>query len=319
MFLLHRGSGARVALFCACILTVIAQAIELGEAMSASCSGAAALPSNMADPKLPTSFSLSSDSFSVFAPVVAGSLAVAAVSSAAGLLFLVASRVLSLASQRCFSSLTVKNSTAAFDQLLQFFARHPELFMTSTNVALSQRKDAIRRRVWEADRSSGMKNKFDGVPAVGQHVLRYKGRLFWMTRFETGNPSTVGWERSSFQPENLVLSVTGSSKAPLYELLDDAREMAKQLENDGMTKVYTATDWGVWIPAVLKARRPFSSVILDGTAAHDILSDVQNFLKSADWYQNRGVPYRRGYLLHGPPGTGKVCGTFPARASASHL
>jgi SpoVK/Ycf46/Vps4 family AAA+-type ATPase len=29
-------------------------------------------------------------------------------------------------------------------------------------------------------------------------------------------------------------------------------------------------------------------------------------LASADWYQQIGVPYRRGYLLHGPPGNGKT-------------
>jgi chaperone BCS1 len=29
------------------------------------------------------------------------------------------------------------------------------------------------------------------------------------------------------------------------------------------------------------------------------------FLQRRDWYLERGLPYRRGYLLHGPPGTGK--------------
>jgi len=24
------------------------------------------------------------------------------------------------------------------------------------------------------------------------------------------------------------------------------------------------------------------------------------------WYLDNGIPYRRGYLLHGPPGTGKT-------------
>ena len=25
-----------------------------------------------------------------------------------------------------------------------------------------------------------------------------------------------------------------------------------------------------------------------------------------DWYAKRGIPYRRGYLLYGPPGCGKT-------------
>ena len=36
-----------------------------------------------------------------------------------------------------------------------------------------------------------------------------------------------------------------------------------------------------------------------------IVSDVRDFLNSAKWYYDRGITYRRGYLLHGPPGTGK--------------
>ena len=42
----------------------------------------------------------------------------------------------------------------------------------------------------------------------------------------------------------------------------------------------------------------------DGVA-ESILADVRRFLSSAPWYLSRGIPYRRGYLLHGPPGCGK--------------
>jgi chaperone BCS1 len=33
---------------------------------------------------------------------------------------------------------------------------------------------------------------------------------------------------------------------------------------------------------------------------------MKKFQDSAAWYLEKGVPYRRGYLLYGPPGTGKT-------------
>lgn len=61
--------------------------------------------------------------------------------------------------------------------------------------------------------------------------------------------------------------------------------------------------------------RPLSSVILDKTAGPDgstvdigehLLGDLNRFFASRKWYDDRGVPWRRGYMLHGPPGTGKT-------------
>ncbi len=57
-----------------------------------------------------------------------------------------------------------------------------------------------------------------------------------------------------------------------------------------------------------RKRRPLDSVVLDKGMAEDIVSDVTEFLESADWYRERGIPYRRGYLLHGPPGNDFVFG-----------
>jgi chaperone BCS1 len=36
------------------------------------------------------------------------------------------------------------------------------------------------------------------------------------------------------------------------------------------------------------------------------MEDMKEFLNSAKWYIEKGVPYRRGYLLYGPLGTGKT-------------
>ena len=60
------------------------------------------------------------------------------------------------------------------------------------------------------------------------------------------------------------------------------------------------------------------SVVLDGNIAQDIIADIKNFQKAAQWYAEKGVPYRRGYLLYGPPGTGKTSFT-QAIAGACNL
>jgi chaperone BCS1 len=50
------------------------------------------------------------------------------------------------------------------------------------------------------------------------------------------------------------------------------------------------------------------TVVLNEKEKGRVLHDLQNYLKSttAKWYASRGIPLRRGYLFHGPPGTGKT-------------
>ena len=51
--------------------------------------------------------------------------------------------------------------------------------------------------------------------------------------------------------------------------------------------------------------RPPESVVLRAGLMESLIDDVRDFLGRRNWYVERGIPYRRGYLLYGPPGTGK--------------
>src|SRR5271163_3253088 len=53
-------------------------------------------------------------------------------------------------------------------------------------------------------------------------------------------------------------------------------------------------------------------VILNESGKRELLKDIGDFLDQTarQWYSNRGIPYRRGYLLYGPPGTGKSSLSF---------
>ena len=46
-----------------------------------------------------------------------------------------------------------------------------------------------------------------------------------------------------------------------------------------------------------RPKRPLKSVILDAGVKEAILEDALNFLDSKEWYLERGIPFRRGYLL----------------------
>ena len=90
----------------------------------------------------------------------------------------------------------------------------------------------------------------------------------------------------------------------IHNYLIIARQMAVE-KHEGKTIMYTAVgaEWRQF--GYPRQRRPINSVILDRGISERILNDVQEFIDSPQWYRDRGIPYRRGYLLHGPPGCGK--------------
>jgi chaperone BCS1 len=47
-------------------------------------------------------------------------------------------------------------------------------------------------------------------------------------------------------------------------------------------------------------KRPLSSVVTEAGVKERLERDIIEFLKSENWYISRGVPWRRGFLLHGP-------------------
>ncbi|CDO69710.1 hypothetical protein BN946_scf184851.g98 [Trametes cinnabarina] len=69
---------------------------------------------------------------------------------------------------------------------------------------------------------------------------------------------------------------------------------------------YLLSTYGCWRWNGARQKRPMSSIVLEPGVKDMILADCKDFLASEDWYAERGIPFRRGYLLHGVPGSGKT-------------
>jgi hypothetical protein len=60
-----------------------------------------------------------------------------------------------------------------------------------------------------------------------------------------------------------------------------------------------------WMAKPTHSTKTFDTVVLDADTKAELVADLRAFLGGETWYASMGLAYKRGYLLHGPPGTGK--------------
>lgn len=139
-------------------------------------------------------------------------------------------------------------------------------------------------------------------PAPGDHLLRYRGKFIWINR-ERSKPEGAG-AQTRRPIESITLTVIGRSQAPLRTILKDASATVIERQRERVA-VYVG-DYGWWRKLKGTRKRPYDSVFLPDGDAEALIGDARWFLRNRESYYAACVPYRRGYLLHGKPGTGKT-------------
>ncbi|XP_075226954.1 mitochondrial chaperone BCS1 [Lycorma delicatula] len=146
-----------------------------------------------------------------------------------------------------------------------------------------------------------IKTKYDFIPSVGVHYFNYEGTWIKVERVREQQTLDI---HMGIPYETVTMTSFGKNKELYFKILEEARQLALQ-KNEGKTVMYSAMG-AEWRPfGHPRRKRPLNSVVLDEGVAEKILSDIKDFVNNPSWYRDRGIPYRRGYLLHGPPGCGK--------------
>lgn len=179
--------------------------------------------------------------------------------------------------------LTVRSTGPAFEWIRLWLARHP-YGRRSRRLRLSSRND----------NDDGSK-EWTLVPGEGLHLFMHAGRPVTL-HYEVNEKRSRGY----LLRESFHLRAPGRSQRFLRDLVAEAVRIGSQ---DDRVSIY---GWfGYWQLAARKQPRPVETVILPDGLMEIVLEDATWFFGAEDWYAARGVPYRRGYLLSGPPGTGK--------------
>jgi chaperone BCS1 len=188
-----------------------------------------------------------------------------------------------------FIKITIKNNTDSFANMETWISNNPYI------KSIRCRKLRLIDSTYDVS-DDGLKQS---VFTIGDatHTIFFKKRLFRIARSTKEKGGREGGEIEYYDIHCLSFS-----KKPIYALLS-AIDSAK--DSKPFIQLYQwNVDW--WNKFTTRTFRNKNTIFTNTDIFETLAKDLTWFKDNGKWYMERGIPYRRGYLFSGPPGTGKT-------------
>ncbi|WWC63673.1 uncharacterized protein I303_106278 [Kwoniella dejecticola CBS 10117] len=150
--------------------------------------------------------------------------------------------------------------------------------------------------------------RLDIEPAIAEafdlgitRYLKHKGRSI---RIVIGEDETRV-SMNNVQKKWLVMSTFLGTHDTFTSLIQEARRQYMIQIPKRTISIFSPEPGNRWYRSASRPMRSWDSIILPPGVKEWLLTDTTEFLAERDYYEQRGVPHRRGYLLYGEPGSGK--------------
>ncbi len=142
----------------------------------------------------------------------------------------------------------------------------------------------------------------------GVYWFIYEGKFVLVRHGQNGSQT----DRFGRKEKHVTIWTLGSNMDVLRKIVAAVSASRNGIELH--TDVYLYR--GYWRKVARKEKRSMESIVMPPAQKARIIDDAADFMASRERYRKLGIPYRRGMLLTGPPGTGK---TSFVLALAGHL
>ncbi len=257
-------------------------------------------------------------------PFVGGGLVLMFTGSLIALARRVPSQIWGWFKSRFTRTISIENSDPLFDYVTYWLDsqerfRKSRFLRATTELRLRQASDNSGPSMPDCASSigSGGARKKQALkvffsPSIGRHFFTYKG--VWVSISKGGvdkQPTSSGGigmespgQRTFRKEEAYTLEALGKGDGQvLRDLVQEIVDFGTE-ETEGVRVYYTV--WGHWSSNGYTRMRPLATVVLPHGVAEDVLQDMRKFRSEELWYRDLGIPWHKGYMFHGLPGSGKT-------------